>query len=108
MEQSCEFNRALSAANDDHSFSLEALEFAVLAGMRDDGRWETVVLCRSVSVVMQTRGHDHRGRVELAPILERQAKVALAPRDRRDVRLLDLRHHPALEPQPIIDERLDR
>ncbi len=52
--------------------------------------------------------HHDRLTLQLAPILQRQEKPGILALDRRHVSLIDLRDRPLLEPEAILNERLQR
>src|SRR5260370_24750770 len=61
-----------------------------------------------MGIVIETDCHHDRLTQYLAPICQRYDKLITLTRDRRNVRLIDVRHGPLLEPEAIVDEHLDR
>ena len=108
VQQGRIFYRALSPTDHHDVLSLESLEVAVVRGMRDEFSWELVILFRPMGKVIRSDRHHNHTAGYLTPVLQRDSKLTVPALDRRDVRLIHVGHRPPLEPQAVVDERLER
>jgi hypothetical protein len=107
-EQRGELHRALTAADDDDLSAVEAVEVVVRRRVRHQARRQSVVARGSIHVVGEADRHDDGRAANLASVCQREQKPIVLAFDRHDVGLVDRGYDPLLEPQTVVDERLDR
>jgi hypothetical protein len=108
LEQSRRFEGALPASDDGDALTAEVREITMVDRVRNVRRWEVRVLRRTPREVGDPGRNDNPLGLDALAVGELNSEAVLERLNRSDGPFIDVRHHRALEPVPVIDEARQR